>query len=425
MHLEMLAIGDELLSGTTTETNSAEVGLWLLENAGLRVCRKLCVADRREEIVGALREITKRGTQLLIVFGGLGPTTDDCTAEAAAEFLGVGLGDHEPSRKQLLHHFSEARPPRTQAHRERSLRQVRIPENSYAVLNPVGFAPAWVSKYEQTVMVFLPGVPSEMRALWPLCWEVVQKQTAVHPEVSKQIWRCIHGAEAELQTLLLDVEKRLGGAGWVAYRARPPEVFVELYSRMGSDQEELNNVVASAISDLLAPYCYGRGEATLEKRVVEQALQMQGRLAFAESCTGGLVQQRLSQIPGVSEVLWGGVVCYQNHAKEVLLNCHPHSRDEAMSAACTKQLAQVLYAQSRPTLAAAITGHLPPASGESQVPLGSVFTCVAIQDRVFEKEFRLHVRKNSAWDTSQARLLTQNQAATLLLYEVFKAQEAL
>ncbi|NDC24709.1 MAG: competence/damage-inducible protein A, partial [Proteobacteria bacterium] len=210
LRIETLAIGDELLTGKIADSNSAFVGGSLFSE-GLRLVRQNVVLDKKEDILAAMSELAHRA-QVVVCFGGLGPTSDDITAATIADFLGTKLIQDKSSHERLLVYLKA----RGRSVTEQTLKQVLIPEQTSPIPNPVGSAPGFQFEHQGCLFFFLPGVPDEMRSMFnESVLPQIIKKTARQGRVVSKVWRCIGVVESELQRLMVSVEAGLPQGMWL------------------------------------------------------------------------------------------------------------------------------------------------------------------------------------------------------------------
>lgn len=401
--IETLAIGDELLTGKIADTNSAFVGQCLFEK-GLRLSRQNVVPDEKKAIQSALREIAQRA-KVAICFGGLGPTSDDITAAVVAETIGKRLVTDEVSKEKLIA-FLKARNRQVT---EQTLKQVLIPEGTEVILNGVGgfgLAPGFSFLFKECTFFFLPGVPSEMNQMFKN--SVLPKILTLAPEqgeIESRVWRCIGIVESEVQRLMVPIEKSLPEGMWLGYRTRFPENYLYLYSKKHNTSSL--NLWVDQIEKLLSPFCYGREEKDLEEWVFELLRKKRKKVALAESCTGGLVVQRLTRVPGASEFVWGGYVSYQLDAKKKMLGVELQSESDAVSMKSSEALSQSALDKSGCDYALGISGYMGPSGGTEQSPVGTIFISVTDRTpRVLQERIQLPPRPREVlqWGASSFAL---------------------
>jgi nicotinamide-nucleotide amidase len=378
--IETVAIGDELLTGRIADTNSAFVGAQLFQN-GLRLDATQTVADDPSEIERLLRERSKTAN-FMVCFGGLGPTSDDRTAKTVADLLGVELVEDPISKEKLIQRVRS----RGRELTPQLLKQIVTPSLAQVIPNEVGLAPGFSCRLGKSTLFFLPGVPAEMR---PMFLQSVLPRLLSETGARKLLsatWKCLGLPESELQRLMDPIEAALPEGSLLGYRTKFPENHLTLYWR-GSAAAFLDFKLK--IQALLEPYFYTDCELELEELVVQQLKARGLSLAFAESCTGGLASQRITQVPGSSASFFGGAVVYQARAKSALLGVSVENEAEAVSAKCTLSLAKNLRARSGCDIVAAITGYMGPAGGTASDPIGTVYVAVLGRGER-EKQFQVY-----------------------------------
>ncbi len=370
---QAIAIGNELLSGDLSDGHVKRFGAFL-RGRGLRLTRAETVPDEIPAIQSALSRAMAEA-DVVLVTGGLGPTTDDLTVEALAGLLGRDRVEDEPSAEHIREHCAR----RGRVATKEQLRQAAIPVDARALSNRAGSAPG-VHVQEGGVHLFLfPGVPSELEAI--LEDHLTPWVTANVP--SRSSYSAVFKTFGETESA---VAERLHGIHWdgahVAYRATFPEIHVTVYLE-GSDPEQAQrrlSALSAEVRDCLEPLIFGEGsEASLGKAVGE-ALTNAGRtIALAESCTGGLIAQTLTGVPGASAWLLEGVVTYSNASKvrrlgvpSALIDAHG-----AVSETVARAMAQGVRESSGADIGLAITGIAGPTGGTPEKPVGTVHLALA------------------------------------------------
>lgn len=376
MRIETLCTGDELLTGLTSDTNSRHFQTRLLERCGLTVARGVIVGDERSEIIEALDAAAAR-CDVVLVSGGLGPTSDDVTAECAAKAAGVGLVESAVA----LAHLEELYRRRGLALTDATRRQALVPEGAEVVLNPEGSAPMFIQRRGRCTLFFVPGVPAEYRYLVDA--EVVPRILALAKPAAVRVLKVLKTVGlAESQ---LDARVRALGAKYpgltLGFRTHPPENHLKLLVEGASEAEAratLAQVEAEARA-LLGAHVFGADDDSLPGVVLAALKARRQRLAVAESCTGGLVCELLTGVPGASEAFHGGAVTYANAAKsawarvpEALLEQHG-----AVSAEVAAALATGIRDSAQVDWGASTTGIAGPGGGSEAKPAGTVFVAVA------------------------------------------------
>lgn len=401
MKIETLAIGDELLTGKIADTNSAFVAD-LLFSHGHRLENISVIADTIQALHEKMRECAKRA-DVVICFGGLGPTSDDKTAEAVAKLIQVKVVQHEASKERLLKFYRS----RNREVIPATLKQVLYPEGTDPLKNSVGLAPGFHLVFEATNFYFLPGVPQEMKAMFQ---NEVLPQIKGEEMLSHQ-WKCLGVWESELQQLMDPIEAVLPTNAYLGYRTRFPENHLTLYWK-GQDEAKFEGWVRK-IREILEPFTYTEEKAEIESLILHRLREKNLKVAFAESCTGGLAVHRLTQIAGASDFVWGGVIAYRIEAKKKLLGISVDSIEEAVSADVAREMAESVKRVSGCEIGAAITGFMGPDSGTPENPAGTIYLCVSGKEKI-EKKHQLAIRERSQ---------TQWGAATYLLAALYQLLE--
>ena len=414
MNIELVTIGTELLLGLTVDTNGAEIARELAAQ-GVRVTRRTSVADRGEEIRNAVAEGLRR-TGAVLTTGGLGPTRDDITKKVVADLFGAPLEFDESVWSNLLARF--ARLERKPAESNRS--QAEVPRGATVLPNRWGTAPGLWLEGKPGLVIMLPGVPLEMRRL--LEHEVLPKlaERGDRSVIRSLIVRTSGIPESTLAERIGDIEHEIAPIT-LAYLPGLEGVDLRL-SAWGLTPEETDQRLGAAAGLLRARAginVYGEGDCDLAALVLEQARSRGVRLAVAESCTGGLVAARLTEIPGSSDVFVGGVIAYDNGLKRELLGVPEGLLAEhgAVSEPVARAMADGAVQRLGVAAAVSITGVAGPGGGSLEKPVGTVWIACAL-DGVTEA-------RRSVFPGNRHEIRTRAaQAALLLLYRRFLASVA-
>lgn len=372
LRIETIAIGDELLTGKISDTNSSFIAKELFAR-GVALSASTVIPDRAAAIRETLTMVSGRA-DVAICFGGLGPTSDDITAEVAAEILGCELIEDATAKAKLLAYLKERNRP-LNVH---TLEQVLYPALSEALTNFEGYAPGFTLTLGKCRFYFLPGVPVEMMAMARAhIFPQVETQLA-DAKVEQKVWRLLGIPESEVQRLMTPVEGRLPKEAWLGYRTRPPENYLYLYVQQESATERgaCFAKFAPEITELVKPWTYATEEIELEEIVFRKLKAAGLKVALAESCTGGMTVQRLTQFAGASDHIYGSYVTYQIAAKSRMLGVELANETDAVSADCSRRLAEATLQKSGADIAGAITGYLGPTGGTKEDPVGTIYTCV-------------------------------------------------
>jgi nicotinamide-nucleotide amidase len=386
MDLELVTIGTELLLGFTVDTNGAEIARALAAE-GVRVVRRTAVADHPEDIREAVHAALQR-TGAVLTTGGLGPTRDDMTKRTVAEMFGLPLEFDETVWADVLARF--ARLQRTPAASNRS--QAEVPVGATILRNRWGTAPGlWLeAPYAEArsgagLVILLPGVPFEMRKL--LQDEVVPRLAGRSDGavIRSLAVRTTGVPESTLAERMGDIEREIAPLT-LAYLPGLEGVDLRLSAwELGPDEAERRlRTAADLIRSRADEFIYGEGDADLAALVLDRARAKGLRLGAAESCTGGLVGGRLTEVPGSSDVFMGAVVCYHNDLKTSLLGVP--STVIAAEGAVSEAVARAMAAGARTRLAVdaavAVTGIAGPGGGTEAKPVGTIWLAVAVGEAV-------------------------------------------
>ena len=373
MDAELLTIGSELVSGLTINTNAAYLAR-RLAGLGLACRRQVSVGDDRTALLAALRDAMHR-SRVILTTGGLGPTFDDITMAVIAEATGRPL-HHVPAAASTIRRFYTRR----HRHLQRAaLRQALLPTGGALLPNPLGTAPGLWLELPGHLIIALPGVPAEMRAI-------------MEQSVVPRLRRLRHGRAIASRTLRtiglveLQIEHRLQRL------SVPKTIEVGLYPHLKAVDIRLTATaptqraahrdlrrVERPLRRVLGLHLFGTDEQTLEQMIGDALVRQRKTLAIAESCTGGLVSDQITNVSGSSRYLRGAVVAYHNDVKTGCLGVSPTllARHGAVSAPVARAMAQGVRQLTRASVGLAITGIAGPMGGSTKKPVGLVYLALA------------------------------------------------
>lgn len=400
---EILTIGDEILYGQITDTNSQ----WMsaeLDQLGIKVVRKTTVGDTEEDILSAFSEAESRA-DIVLITGGLGPTNDDLTMPMLAKFFDSEIVMNEDVLAHVKHFFES----RGRKFTELNRRQALVPALAQVLHNEMGTAPGTWYERNGKVFVSMPGVPHEMKNLMKK--HVLAKlQEVFHtPVIYHRLVKTVGVGESFLADIIKDWEDALPQHIGLAYLPSVGHVKLRL-TAVGKDREQLKKEVQDQIDALIplaGKFIYGYNETTLEKAVGE-SLEAQGKtIALAESCTGGYVQHKLTTIPGSSSYFQGGVVPYHNNHKINLLGVDPEILEKygAVSEECVKAMAKNVRAKFGADVGAATSGIAGPGGGTPEKPVGTVWIAYADGVKTIAKKLQLTKNRTLNIEITQISVL--------------------
>lgn len=372
---EIITIGNELISGSQVDTNGAYLAerLW---SRGIPIQRIMSVGDDPELIVRAVTESAERA-DLVVLTGGLGPTSDDITTEATARALKRKLVLHpeawEDLKKRIRAFGAEAT--------ESQKKQAYIPEGADLIPNRKGTAPGYLLKEAQTWVIVLPGVPWEMKAMVEeSILPRLEAEWKDRPWYRSRMLMLFGLSESKANELLLDITRDPHDLQ-IAFLPHFPEVRIRLTVHGSSIQnaEEKLAYWEKTVRERFGPYVFGVDGESLEAVVGKLLREKKATLAVAESCTGGLIGHRLTNIPGSSDYLERVVVTYSNQSKMDLLKVPEHiiKAHGAVSEPTARFMAEGVRALAGTDLGLATTGIAGPTGGSPEKPVGTVFICLA------------------------------------------------
>lgn len=385
MKAEIISVGTELLLGSTINTDAADVAV-LLSEYGIDVYWQTVVGDNPGRLMDAVKRAKSRA-ELIITTGGLGPTCDDLTKSALAEAFGMGLELNAEEEAWLRDIWKK------RGYREltpNNLQQVWLPEGSRALRNDWGTAPGCYFERDGVRVIMLPGPPRELRPLLeyrvrPILAELSNAVIASHN---------IHFfgiGESEMEYRLRDYMQELSNPTLAPY-AKSGECLVRVTAKAGTlaEAEEMMAPVIERVKGMFGALVYAVDGLNLAEHTVKLLIEKGVTLAAAESCTGGELEKRITDIPGASAALRGGVVVYTNEAKHLLLGIPMETIDKygAVSREVAAELAERVRRKLGADLGVGVTGLAGP-DGDGVHEVGTVFLSLSDGRRTWVREKRL------------------------------------
>ncbi|MGG7034565.1 MAG: competence/damage-inducible protein A [Flavobacterium sp.] len=414
MKAAIITIGDEILIGKITDTNSGFIAK-SLDKIGVEICEMISISDNRDCILSALQKYQNQ-VELVVITGGLGPTKDDVTKKTFCDYFEDVLVVDE---KVLVHVTGLIEQiyqrPITQINKDQAL----VPSRCIVLHNNVGTAPGLWMKKENTVFVSLPGVPYEMKYLVEN--EIIPKIIREYnrPYIIHKTIQTYGVGESLLAERIEDWENNLPQFIKLAYLPSPGKVMLRLTAR-GNNQEELQKVIdenINSLTQIIGDVIVGFEEEDTIEVVLGRLLTKQNKtLAAAESCTGGTIAQRITSVSGASGYFKGSLVCYATQSKTDVLHI-PESlikEHTVVSAEVAKQMALNVREIMKTDYALATTGNAGPLKGDADAEIGTVFIALATPDEVFVEEYNFGQPREKVIDRAV------NKSFELLLKEILK-----
>jgi len=385
MRAEIIAIGSELLTPYRLDTNS----LFLtdgLNQVGIRVVHKAVVGDSLDDMRASFRQALDRA-DLIVACGGLGPTDDDRTREAVADLLSRKLELNEGVLRhiqELFRRFGRVMP-------EINRRQAMVPEGATVIPNPRGSAPGLWIEASGHIVILLPGVPSELRAMFD-------------QEIRPRLTRLGHDERLFTRDLRItglpesEVEQRVSPL-YALYPdtettilASPPgiQLHPRVWSRDPAQANQILDEIVKRMALALGEHLYSTEGEAMEEVVARALTENRATIAVAESCTGGLLAERLTNIPGSSVYFLGGVVCYSNELKSALVDVPAELIESkgAVSPEVALALADGIRKRTGATIGVGVTGIAGPGGGTPEKPVGLVHIGIADERGPRERRFQ-------------------------------------
>lgn len=384
---ELLTIGDEILFGQIVDTNSQWMSVELT-NAGIRVVRKTSVSDTEADILTALAEAEMRA-DIILITGGLGPTSDDLTKPCLAKYFGCELQIHEEALKEVTEFFKSRGRELTEVNRQ----QAALPVCCEKITNVNGTAPGMWFARNGKVFVSMPGVPHEMKAMMSNIIIPKLVKEFRPPVIHHKIIRTAGIGESFLSEKIKSWEESLPDHIRLAYLPSPGQVKLRL-TAYGSDKKKLeaeNDALAASLVPLAGEYIFGFNDDELEVVVGKMLLERKATVGIAESCTGGYLSHLFTSVPGSSAYFRGGVIAYANDVKINSLHVNENILKSAgaVSEEVVKEMAVNVRKTLNTTIGVATSGIAGPDGGTPEKPVGTVWIAYSDANKTVARKLQL------------------------------------
>ncbi len=403
MNAEIIAVGTELLIGQIANTNAQYISQRLAE-AGINVYYHSVVGDNRLRLAQVLKLALER-SDLIIVTGGLGPTKDDITKETVSEVCGLSLQIHKESEKRIRKFFEHIN--RDMA--ESNLKQALIPKGASILINENGTAPGCVVKSNGRTIVLLPGPPSEMKPMFERFFSdsLDRYQGTI---LSKYI-KIFGMGESAVEEKIIDLIQSQTNPTIAPYVSEGEVVLRVTAKAMNKGTAERKLVpVIKKIQGRLGDYIYSTEGRTLQEEVISILRKKGKTISLAESCTGGIIASKLTDVPGASEVFERSVVSYSNRSKIDLLGVSAVTLEEfgAVSHETALQMAVGIRDRAKTDIGLSVTGIAGPGGGTERKPVGLVY--IGLSDSKGAESFELRI----PGDRSRIRMMASMHALDII-----------
>lgn len=401
---ELISVGTEILLGDILNTDAQFLSIELAR-LGISVIHQSTVGDNRERLLAQLKEAADR-SDIIILSGGLGPTPDDLTKEVCCEFFGKKMFLHEPTVEKIKTYFSTKGMKMAQ----NNLKQAMLPKDCVIFPNDNGTAPGMAIEKDGVHILVLPGPPRELKPMFRNCAVPYLMQFSDRIIVSHNIRTFGIGESlmAERVNDLFDAENPT-----VAPYAKDGEALLRV-TAMARTKEEAENLCKPVINEIknrLDGFVYGVDYTCIEEAVIEKLKEKHMKVATAESCTGGLIAKRITDVPGASEIFDCGIISYANEIKHRVLGVSEDDLNKygAVSEPVARQMARGALKVSGADIAVSVTGIAGPDSDSTKKPIGLVYIGLADRDNVWVRELR-----TSRKDRSYNRYVSASNALNMI-----------
>lgn len=401
---ELISVGTEILLGDILNTDAQFLSIELAK-LGISVIHQSTVGDNRERLLAQLKEAADR-SDIIILSGGLGPTPDDLTKEVCCEFFGKKMFLHEPTVEKIKTYFSTKGMEMAQ----NNLKQAMLPKDCVIFPNDNGTAPGMAIEKDGVHILVLPGPPRELKPMFRNCAVPYLMQFSDRIIVSHNIrtFGIGESSMAERVNDLFDAENPT-----VAPYAKDGEALLRV-TAMARTKEEAENLCKPVINEIknrLDGFVYGVDYTCIEEAVIEKLKEKHIKVATAESCTGGLIAKRITDVPGASEVFDCGIISYANEIKHRVLGVSENDLNKygAVSEPVARQMARGALKVSGADIAVSVTGIAGPDSDSTNKPVGLVYIGLADRDNVWVRELR-----TSRKDRSYNRYVSASNALNMI-----------
>ncbi|MCX7748990.1 MAG: competence/damage-inducible protein A [Clostridia bacterium] len=390
MNAEILAVGTELLMGQIANTNAQYISARLSE-VGVNVFYHSVVGDNSRRLKECLNIALER-SDVIIMTGGLGPTRDDLTKETVSEIFNRKLELHKESLQKIEGFFERLNRPMT----ENNIKQAYFPQDAIIIENAKGTAPGCIIEDKNKVVVMLPGPPSEMKPMFEDTLMPYFKEKSKYRIVSKYL-RIFGVGESALEEKIMDLIEGQTNPTIAPY-AKEGEVTLRITAKCEKYEspDEMMQPVIAEIKKRIGHAVYSVEDKNLEEVVGELLISRNITISLAESCTGGLLSNKLTGIPGISKVFNRAVISYSNESKIENLGVKPETINKygAVSKETAEEMALGIRNASKTDIGLSITGIAGPGGGSEEKPVGLVYLAISHSEGTECKEIKVWGDRN-------------------------------
>jgi nicotinamide-nucleotide amidase len=384
---ELLTIGDEILYGQIVDTNSQWMSVEL-DKVGIKVIRKTTVGDQESEILTALAEAEKRA-DIVLITGGLGPTSDDLTKPLLAKYFNCELVMHEEALAEITAFFKSRGREMTDLNRQ----QAALPSCCTKITNPIGTAPGMWFERNNKVFMSMPGVPHEMKKMMTERVIPKLKEKFKTPVIYHKVIRTIGIGESFLADKIANWEKSLPPHIKLAYLPSLGEVKLRLtgFGNSTADLQKEIDELSEALLPMAGEYVYGYGDEPIEVAIGKMLRERKVTLSIAESCTGGYLSHLITSVPGCSDYFLGTMIPYAYEVKMRQLGVKPEVLEKhgAVSEPTIVEMANIVRAKFNTDIGVATSGIAGPGGATPEKPVGLVWIAYSDKHQTVTKKLQL------------------------------------
>ncbi|QSX08611.1 competence/damage-inducible protein A [Alkalibacter rhizosphaerae] len=396
MRGEIINVGTEILIGDILNSNAQYISREL-SRIGISIYYHTTVGDNPTRLQQVLQQAKER-SDLVVLTGGLGPTQDDLTKESVAELFGLDMILHEESKVKIQGFFQRISAEMTQ----NNLKQAYMPEGARIIPNDNGTAPGILLEKDNKIFILLPGPPRELIPMFrDFCIPYLQDKSPI--KFYSRYYKISGLGESALEDRLLDIIDGQTNPTIATY-AKPGEVMLRITANGNTSEEatKLLDEMDHQVMDRIGSWVYAKEDLSLHEVVASMLMEKDCSISVAESCTGGLIAAKLTEIPGISSIFHSGIVCYSNASKSDYLGVKEETLEKygAVSRECAMEMLAGLLKNNKTKIAVATTGIAGPGGGSEEKPVGLVFVGIAYKGKMEVHEVRLHGNRQQIQERS-------------------------
>ncbi len=415
MKADIITIGDEILIGQITDTNSQYIAE-KLNSAGFEIRQITSVADKKEQIINILNQISEH-TDLIVITGGLGPTEDDITKQTLAHYFETRL----VINKNVLEDIKRFVKSKGFSLNERNIKQSEVPENCKIIRNKNGTAPGMWFKKNNTVFISLPAVPFEMKEMFSSAVMPLLKNHFKTPDIVHQNILTYGYPESTLAEKLSDWEQNLHHKINLAYLPSPERIRLRMsiICDKKENAEEILNRETEKIKKIIGDSIFGYGDIFLQDAISPILKEAKKTLSTAESCTGGNIARLITSVPGSSAYFKGSIIAYSDEIKTSILKV-PEKIIKKYGAVSKETVEHMIKGQLellKTDYGIAVSGIAGPDGGTSEKPVGTTWIAVGNKDRIIAQKYTFGNRRLLNVRFASARAL-DNLRRFILGYDI-------